>query len=131
VTLGYPVERTSGPGERARREREPGDEGEAPRGAGVEHILGTAVLEVEAVLDRDDLGERLGAVELLDADVRNAEVADLALVAQLDQRPERLLERDVRVDGVQLQQVDSLDVESLEAAVDGLEQMIGVAVAGP
>ena len=45
-------------------------------------------------------------------------MADLALVTQFDQGSQRVLERDLRVDGVQLQQVDPLDAEPMPVSAN-------------
>ena len=54
-------------------------------------------------------GDLLGGGQLLDGDLGQADVADLALVLQGLELADLVLERDVGVDAVQLEQVDPLD----------------------
>jgi len=50
-----------------------------------------------------------GALQVLDAGLRQAQVTHLALVNQFGQRADGLLDRDGRVDPVQVIQVEVLD----------------------
>ena len=69
----------------------------------------SSVVEVVAVLHRHDRGELLCLAELLLGDVAQADVADLALVLQVDQRADRLLERHRRVGPVELVERDLVE----------------------
>ena len=62
--------------------------------------------------------------ELLDADVGDADLADLALVLQLLQRPDRLLVGDVAVGDVQLVEVDPVQPQPPQRALTGLAQVL-------
>src|SRR5690242_20172669 len=75
-------------GEVARGEREPRDEADALLLAVLEDVLGLAGREVVEVLDRRDLEDLLGGLDLLDGDLGEAEVADEALVLHLLHDPE-------------------------------------------
>ena len=97
----------------------------------VEHVFGRAVVEVVFVLHRDDLRDLAGALELGDVEVGDADVPDLARALRVHQRPERILERHLRIDRVQLVEVDALELQALQAAVDRLLQVLGPAVLGP
>src|SRR5215510_14624448 len=57
-----------------------------------------------------------------------AEVTRLALFDQFRHRAERLFNRNLRVDAVQVVKVDVLDAESFETALDRLAGVIGPAV---
>ena len=102
--------------ELAGREREPGDEGDPVALARLEHVLRVAVGR-----GCSGSGRRRSATiacalrELVDADVRDADVAHLALVPQLRSAPTRLLVRHVRVDRVELVEVDALDAQPAQA----------------
>jgi hypothetical protein len=61
-------------------------------------------------------------------DVRQADVSDLSFLAELDQRSDGLLERNRRVDGVQLVQVDAFESEPLKAGLAYLPEALGAAV---
>src|SRR2546430_6943529 len=49
--------------------------------------------------------------------LRKAEVADLALADQVGHRPDRLLDRHIRVHAVLIVEIDVIDAESLERGV--------------
>jgi hypothetical protein len=96
-----------------------------------EHGGGMAVAEVEAVLHGDHVDDSPRGRELLDADVGDADVADLALALQFLQRPDRLLVRDLGIGGVQLVEVDAVDPQAFQRSLAGLAQVLGAPVAGP
>ena len=56
---------------------------------------------------------------------------DLALVAQLDERSERFLQRHVRIDPMQLVELDALEPQPREAALTGAAQMLRSTVRMP
>lgn len=64
------------------------------------------------------LGRRLG----------QAEEPDLALLHQPGHGPDRLLDRRVGIDAVEVVEVDVIDAEPLQAAVDGATDVSGAAV---
>src|SRR5262249_5421898 len=64
-------------------------------------------------------------LDLLDGDLRQTEMADLALVLEFLHEPELLLARDLGVDAVQLPQVDGLDTEPAQAHEAALAQVLG------
>src|SRR3954453_10947145 len=111
--------------------RRPRDERDARLLARLQDAVGAAVVEVVAVLDGDDVDGGARPLELLTAHVRDADVADLALALQVAERAERLLDRHVRVDGVQLVEIDPLQAEPPQAALAALAQPLGAAVAVP
>src|SRR4051812_8452031 len=79
-----------------------------------------------------DRGDGVHAVRLLglgDADLRQAQMADLALADQLRHGAPRLGERDLRVDAVQVVQVDHVGVEPAQAGLDRLAYVAGRPVA--
>ena len=95
----------------------------------VEHVLGGAVGEVVEVLHATRSSAIvLRLLELLDADLGQADVPDLALVLQLRRarRPGRPAGT-VGVDAVQLEQVDPLDAEAAQAQLDLLAQVLRAA----
>jgi hypothetical protein len=118
-------------GQVALGQREPRDEADPLIRAHVEHVLAAAVDEVEAVLDGDDVDDRAGLGELLGPDVRDADVADLALVPQLLQRADRLRVGDLRVGAVVLVEVDAVDLQPAQRALAGGPQVLRVAVDRP
>src|SRR4029079_12818888 len=101
----------TGLGEVAGGEREPWGEADSELLNALEHRLGGAVGEVEAVLDRDDVDDSARLFELLDRDVGDADVADLALVLELLQGPDRLLVGNLPVGRMQLVEVDLVDAQ--------------------
>src|SRR4028118_1850451 len=59
------------------------------------------------------------------------DVADLALVPELGHGAERLLDRHLAVDAVELIEVYRLQLQAPEAALDGLPYVLGAAVGPP
>src|SRR5215211_24168 len=112
VLGGDPVNRTARLGKPARCDRGPGEEGDPEFLAAFEHVLGVAIGEVEAVLDRDDLDDPSGRLELLHGEVRDADAADLALVLELLERSDRLLVRNSRIRAVVLVEVDRVQTKA-------------------
>jgi len=62
-------------------------------------------------LHRGDLDHFTGGLDLLDRNLREADLAYLALILEFPEQPELLLTRDVFVDAVQLEKVDGLPPE--------------------
>jgi hypothetical protein len=76
-------------------------------------------------LDRRDRMDRVCARELVDSDLRQADRARLARADRAGERGPRLLERQLGVDAVQLVEVDVIDAEASERAVDPLALRAG------
>ena len=89
-----------------RQEWEPRDEGDARALAMIEHLLRrrcrAALDEVVPVLHRDDRHELASPLDVRHGHLRQSNVTDLALVLQLAQRAQLILERDSGIDAVQL-----------------------------
>jgi hypothetical protein len=58
-------------------------------------------------------------------------VADLALVLELLESTDRILVRDVRIGGMQLVQVDAVELQAPKAALAALPQPLGARVSRP
>src|SRR5436305_6317519 len=110
--------------ETAGGQREPRDEADAVGLAVVEHFFGLPVGEVVEVLHRGDLEDSLRRLDLLDGDLRQPEMADLALVLELLHEPELLLARHLGIDPVQLPQVDGLNAKPTHAHQAALAQVL-------
>ena len=70
----------------------------------------------------------MGATDGLHACFRKAEVLDLALLNQLLHRSRHVFDRHVRVNPVLIEQIDGIDLEPLERALDGLLDVLRPAV---
>ena len=105
----------AGLGQIAGGQRKPGNEADAVRLAIVEHVLAAAIDEVVAVLHRRDLEDLGGGLDVGDRDFAQAGMADDAVVEQRLDRAELLVARHLRIDAVQLPQIDLLDAELLQA----------------
>jgi hypothetical protein len=68
-------------------DRRPRHEPEPVGLAGLQHRVGVVLGEVEAILDGGDADELARAPQLIDGDLRHADEADLALVAELTGPP--------------------------------------------
>jgi hypothetical protein len=64
-------------------------------------------------------------------DVRDADVTDLARLLRLDEEPQRLRERDRGIGAVELVEVDPLDAQAPQAALERGAQMVAAAVGVP
>ena len=100
-------------------------------GAEVEHVLTRAVAGAVLVLDGDDLAHRERALELLDAHVGDADLADLALCAGFDERRERILEGNRGVGPVELVEVDRIDAQPSQRALERRADVLGAPVPEP
>jgi hypothetical protein len=61
-------------------------------------------------LNGDDRGRRASPRQLLAVDVAQTDVPNLALRLELAQRPDRVLERYLRIDGMKLVEVEPVRV---------------------
>src|SRR6516165_3448747 len=111
-------------GQIAGSQREPRNEPDPLRLAIVEDVISLSVREVVEVLHRGDVEDLLRCLDLLDRDLRQTEMADLALVLEFLHEPELLLAGNLRVDAVQLPQVDGLDTEPAQAHEATLAQVL-------
>ena len=111
-------------------ERVPGQEGDAELLAALEHALGFAVAEVVFVLHRDDVDQLARLLELGDVDVGQPDMADLAGALRVGERADRIHERHPDP-AVQLVEVDALELQALQAAVDRALEVLERAVLVP
>ena len=76
-----------------------------------EHVVPVAVGEVEAVLHGCDVGDGSGDGELFGCDVGDADAPDLSLASQGGECADRLCVGDGWVGGVELVEVDAIELE--------------------
>src|SRR3984885_14835618 len=93
-------------------ERRPGDEADVILRAIVERRLAVAIDEVVAVLHRGDGEDLLGRLYVGDADFRQTRAAD-----------DLVLRRPLRIEAMQLPQIDDLDAEPPAARMRLLDQI--------
>ncbi len=136
LALGTPVargERGVGrhlAGEQAVRERPVRQHPDAVLGAPRElRRLDLAAHQVVAHLEAVELRDRAGAGEVVDVVVRHADRPDLAGPLELEHRSHRLLGRDPLDGPVHLVEVDLVDPERLEVAVDGRADVVAARLA--
>ena len=99
--------------------------------AKVEHVLALPVDEVVAVLHGRHLEVFRGRLDLLDRDLAEAGVADDPLVEQRGDGRELLVARHLRIDAVELPQVDHVDAETPAAEMGLLDEIFRAADSGP
>src|SRR5437667_2312111 len=98
-------------------EWKPGDEAELFPGAIIQHVLGISIDQIISILHRNDRRDAPDRFDLLYADFRQPDMADLAIALKIDQRTDLIFHRYLRIDPVQLQQIDSLETQSKETAL--------------
>ena len=91
-------------------------------------LLGLPPPQRVFALDGGDRLDGVGATDRLHARLGEAEVLDLARLDQLLHRPGHVLDGHVRVDAVLIEQVDGIDPEPLERALDDLLDVLRPAV---
>src|SRR5215211_2205804 len=127
----YAAKAASPSRERASGEWHPGQERQLVALADPEYGLRRPVGEVVAVLDGDDRGHSSSASQLLDADIADADVPDLAFGLQLGQGADGFFERDAWIGAMQLVKVDRLQPQTLQAGLAGLPQARGSTIRPP
>ena len=90
-----------------------------------QHVLRRAVAEVVQVLHAHDGDDRARGLQFRHGDLGEADVADLPFGDQLGEEAELVLGRDLRVDAVELEQVDALESEAPEAHLALLAEVLG------
>ena len=110
-------------------ERAPREERDALVLAGLQHVLGGEQAAVVLVLHGDDARDRLRRAQLLDRDVRDPDQPDLALVAELAQRADRLLDRHLGIVAVQLVEIDAVELQPPQARLARATQVLRAPVA--
>src|SRR3954471_19783887 len=116
MAFGDARERAAVFGELAGGEREPGDEADVLAVAVIEDVFPFAVREVVAVLDGDDVEELARAFDLLDRHFRQSRVQNFSFALELADYAELILFRNIRIDAVQLPEIDSFDAQAAQAA---------------
>jgi hypothetical protein len=117
--------RAGGPGEVAHRDRSPGDESDPLLLARLQNVIGCLLAQAEAVLDRGDVDQPARPTHLGQRYLRDADEADLSLVAKVRDGPELFLERYHRIDPVQLPEVDGVEPKPAQAALAVGSQAVG------
>jgi hypothetical protein len=111
----------------ATTERAVGDEADAELAGGrQDRVLHVARPQRVLGLERGDRMHLVRAPDRLGRSLRQAQVANLALIDQLRHRADGLLDRDLRVDAVLVVEVDRLDSEPLERRVARRVHVLGV-----
>ena len=100
------------PGQLAAGQREPRDEADPVLLAVVDDVVGAPLGDVVLVLHADHRHDPAGRLDLVHADLGQAHLGHLALVAQLLQHAELVVGRDVGVDPVQLEEVDPVHAQA-------------------
>lgn len=90
-----------------------------------------AIDQVVAVLHGSDREEAARAFDLLDVHLRQADVPDLAVLSREMQEAELIFFGDVRIDPVQLVQIDTFQPQPPQAAVQLFAQAFGSPVGLP
>ena len=84
---------------------------------------------VVLVLHRDDVRDRLRRTQLVERHVREPDQPDLALVSQLTERTDRLLDRHLGIVAVQLVEIDAVELQPPQARLARAPQVFRAPVA--
>src|SRR5262249_19620189 len=96
-------------------------------GGVIDQRLGRTHAQVVQVLYGSDRGDLLGRAHLLDRDLGQTYVPDLALLLQHGQRAELVGQRHQRVDVVELEQVEALHAQVAQALLDADGHVVAAA----
>src|SRR6266487_812853 len=99
-------------------QREERDEHDPLAGAVVDDVFPLPLGEVVVVLDGRDRQHRASLLDLLDADLADADMPDLPCVHILLDRSEALLERRLGIDAVQVVELDAARLQPAKALFD-------------
>src|SRR6266550_1326110 len=83
-------------------EWKPRDEADVFPSAIFQHVLGISIDQIISILHRNDRCDATDRLDLLYVDLRQSNMADLALTLKIDQRADLIFHRYFRVDPVQL-----------------------------
>jgi DNA ligase D-like protein (predicted polymerase) len=111
-------------------EREERNEHDPLAGAVVEDVVVLAFRQAVVVLNRGDRQDLAGSLDLLDADLREADVPDLAPVVVLLDGSQAVLERSLGIDSVKVVERDRLRSEPPKALFDLSPKDVGATVSG-
>src|SRR5712692_10547286 len=109
-------------------QREPRDEADGLALTLDEHALPLAVGEVVSVLHGDHRKDAPRPLNLLDGRFRQTGVADLPLALKLADGVELLVLRDLRIDAMQLPQVNALQAQAPQTSFQFLAQPLRASV---
>ena len=111
-------------------QREEGNEDDVLGCAVVDDRFVLALSEIVMVLDGGNRHDFPRALDLIDRDLRDADVADFSAVAVLLDGGETLLDRCLRVDPMQVVESDAVGAEATKAFVDFSFEVFRTAAAG-
>src|SRR5947199_4535792 len=112
-------------------EWEPVNIGEPVPLAIVDDIVPFTVGKAIAILHRGDRNNSASALDMFLSNVRQCDEPNLPLVSQLSQGFHRSIEGHDRIGNVQLINIDAVQSQSLEAALDGFSKVRGSCIVGP
>src|SRR5258708_25913933 len=110
-------------------ERHPRHERRPRRLALLEHGLRNEEAAAELVMQGGDRSHRARARELLEIEIRDADVADFPFAAQLVERADRLLDRNLGIVTVKRVQLHMIAAQASEARVERASQVLRPSVA--
>ncbi len=113
-------------------DRVPGDVGQPVRLAVLDHLRLARLIDCrKLVLHRDDLRFLPRNLDLLDGEVRDADMLDLSGALQIGESAHRILDRNFGVGSMKLVEIYPFQFERLQASVARCAQMLRAAVAVP
>src|SRR3989440_3206239 len=139
VSPGDLVEGTPGASQFSSCQRGPGDKADTLAGAeiyhrlglGNRHMFGLAHRQIIVILHSDNRYDLLGSCQLIDRDVRQSDMANLPFLPHLREFTYRVLKWNLGVRAMELIDVNAIEAQTPQAALQGLTKMLGASVLRP
>src|SRR5216684_553853 len=100
-------------------------------GLGNRHMLGLAHRQIIVILHSDNRYDLLGSCQLIDRDIRQSDMANLPFLPQLREFTDRVLKWNLGVRAMELIDVNAIEAQTPQAALQGLTKMLGASVLRP
>jgi len=121
-------QRTPSIGQSSSRKRKPWNETDAFLCAVFEHILGTSFDQVVQILYGGDGRQALHGLDLLNAYLRKANVADFPFILKRDQNADLVFEGNFGVNAVELEKFNAVEFEAATTPFPAFPDVFGPAV---
>src|SRR6266566_1008190 len=133
------VEGTPGASQFSKSQGGPGDKANTLTGAQIDHrlglgnrhVFGLAHRQIIVILHRDNRDDLLGACQLIERDIGESDMANLPFLPQLRKFADRVFKWNLGVRAMELINVNALEAQTPQAALQRLPKMFGASVLRP